>query len=126
MISPIQKAEGFSASGTRPQQPRRFGGGAKQLGETVMGDAKKIAVIVRDRQGEALRMAVGLTLADDEVSVFIMDKKIEPDDAMELNIETLKDMGGSIYTNNPDNPFEQMSTEEIASTLVKYDSIVPY
>jgi hypothetical protein len=91
-----------------------------------MGDAKKIAIIVRERQGEALRMAVGLTLADDEVSAFVMDNKIEPDDSMELNIETLKDMDGKIYTNNPDNPFDQMSDEAIASALLDYDVIVPY
>jgi hypothetical protein len=91
-----------------------------------MGDAKKIAIIVRERQGEALRMAVGLTLADDEVSAFVMDNKIEPDDSMELNIETLKDMDGKIYTNNPDNPFDQMSDEAIASALLDYDVIIPY
>lgn len=91
-----------------------------------MGDAKKIAVIVRDRKGEALRMAVGLTLADDEVNVFIMDDKIEPDEDMELNLETLGDMDCKIFTNNPDNPYEQMSTEEIAKALTGYDVIVPY
>lgn len=91
-----------------------------------MGDAKKLAIVIRDRQGEAFRMAVGLTLADDEVTAFVMDKKIEPDESMELNIETLKDMGGNIYSNNPDNPFDQMSTEAIAKALLEYDEIVPY
>jgi|Deesub1362A_J573_1020465.scaffolds.fasta_scaffold00004_123 hypothetical protein len=91
-----------------------------------MADAKKIAVLVRDRKGEALRMAVGLTLADDEVNVFVMDDKLEPDEEMELNLETLNDMGAKIFTNNPDNPYEQMSTEEIAKALVGYDVVVPY
>lgn len=91
-----------------------------------MGDAKKLAVIVRDRKDEALRMAVGLTLADDQVSAFVMDDKVEPDEDMEMNIESLKDMGGNIYTNNPDNPFDQMSTEEIAKALLEHDIIVAY
>jgi hypothetical protein len=89
--------------------------------------AKKIAVMVRDRQAEAVRMAVGLTLADDEVSVFIMDKKIDmSDEAVALNVETLGDLDVKIYSNNPENQVEQMSTEEIARALVKYDSVIPY
>lgn len=88
--------------------------------------AKKIAVIVRDRQDEALRMAVGLTLADDEVNVFIMDKKLQSNDANDLNIETLGDMDAKVFSNNPENNFEQMTTEEIARALTKYDVIIPY
>lgn len=88
--------------------------------------AKKIAVIVRDRQDEALRMAVGLTLADDEVNVFIMDKKLQSNEANDLNIETLGDMDAKVFSNNPENNFEQMTTEEIARALTKYDVIIPY
>jgi len=89
--------------------------------------AKKIAVVVRDRQAEAVRMAVGLTLADDEVNVFIMDKKIDlSDDAVALNVETLGDLDVKVFSNNPENKFEQMSTEEIARNLVNYDSVIPY
>lgn len=88
--------------------------------------AKKIAVVVRDRQDEALRMAVGLTLADDEVNVFVMDKKLESNDNIDLNVETLGDMDVKIFTNNPENKFEQMSTEEIAKALAGYDVVIPY
>lgn len=89
--------------------------------------AKKIAVLVRDRQAEAIRMAVGLTLADDEVNVFMMDKKIDLDDeAVALNVETLNDLDVKIFSNNPENKFEQMSTEEIARALPKYDTVLPY
>ncbi len=88
--------------------------------------AKKVAILVRDRQGEALRMAVGATLADDLVNVFIMDKKIEHNDDVDLNLETLPDLDVKIYSNNPDNPYEQKSTEEIARMLPEYDIIVPY
>ncbi len=87
---------------------------------------KKIAVLVRDRQAEALRMAVGLTLQDDEVSVYVMDGKLEIDPAVEMNMEVLGDLGVRIYTNNAENSFEFMSTEEIARALVTYDSVLPY
>ncbi len=88
--------------------------------------AKKVAVLVRDRQGEALRMAVGATLADDVVNVFIMDKKIEHNEDVDLNLETLVDLDVKIYSNNPENSYEQKSTEEIARMLSEYDIIVPY
>jgi len=88
--------------------------------------AKKVAVLVRDRKHEALRMAVGATLADDVVSVFILDDKLVPDEDMELNLETLPDLDVKIFTNNPDNPYEQMTTEEIARALPDYDVVVPY
>jgi hypothetical protein len=87
---------------------------------------KKIAVLVRDRQAEALRMSVGLTLADDVVNVFVMDKKLESDENIDLNVETLGDMDAKIFSNNPENKFEQMTTEQIARALAGYDVIIPY
>lgn len=88
--------------------------------------AKKIAVIVRDRQDEAVRMAVGLTLADDQVHLFLMDRKLASNEANDLNVETLQDMDGKIFTNHPENKFEQMTTEEIGKALADYDVIIPY
>jgi hypothetical protein len=38
---------------------------------------KKIAVLIRDRQEEGLRMAVGLTLMDDTVDIFVMDDGVK-------------------------------------------------
>jgi predicted nucleic acid-binding protein len=87
---------------------------------------KKIAVLVRDRQAEALRMAVGLTIVDDEVSVFVMDEKLGNNEAVAMNLEILKEVGVKIYSNNPENDFEQMSTDEIACALLYYDSVIPY
>jgi hypothetical protein len=70
--------------------------------------AKKIAVLVRERKHEALRMALGSTLAQDEVNVFIMDGKLEEDEEISMNLEMLESLKVKIYSNNPDNNFEQI------------------
>jgi hypothetical protein len=88
--------------------------------------AKKVAVIVRDRQHEALRMSVGLTLEDNAVNVFVIDKKLPSDENTDLNVETLGDIDAKIFSNNPENKFEQMTTEEIARALTEYDAVIPY
>jgi len=88
--------------------------------------AKKIAILVRDRKDEALRMAVGATLLNDEVSVFIIDDKLESDYDMDTNIQMLGDLNVKVYSNNPENQFEQRSIEEIAGMLPDYDVVIPY
>jgi hypothetical protein len=87
---------------------------------------KKIAIVVTDRKHEALRMAVGATLANDEVCVFIMDEKLETDYDINVNLEMLSDLNVSIFTNNSENPFEQKTIEEIARMLPEYHVVIPY
>jgi len=87
---------------------------------------KKIAILVRDRKAEALRMAVGATLSNDDVSVFVMDGKLEIDDDTEVNLQMLSDLKAKIFSNNPENPFSQKTTAEIAIMLSEYDVVIPY
>ena len=88
---------------------------------------KKIAVLVRDRQEEALRMAVGATLRDDVIDVYVVDGKVGDTEDNTLNLETLHDLDVRIYTNFPGNAdLEHCSTEEIAKRLPEYDHILPY
>lgn len=88
---------------------------------------KKIAVLVRDRQGEALRMGVGMILADDEVHVYVLDRKVEETEENNLNVETMGDMDIKLYTNFKDNTnMEYLSTEEIAQKLLEYDQVLSY
>ncbi|MBI4683718.1 MAG: hypothetical protein HY755_00785 [Nitrospirae bacterium] len=87
---------------------------------------KKIAVLIRTRQQKALRTALGLTLADDKVTIFIMDNKLEKDEMIDLSIEALCEMNVIIYSNNHEDKFQHMSTEEIARALVEYDVVIPY
>jgi hypothetical protein len=88
--------------------------------------AKRIAVIVRERKHEALRMAIGATLAQDRVEVFIMDNKLELDEEISTNIEMLNSLKVKIYSNNPDNGFKQKTLEEIARILPEFDVVIPY
>ncbi len=88
---------------------------------------KKVAILVRDRQSEALRMSVGVTLLDDQIDVFVLDRKVEESEQNMLNIETMKDLGQNLYTNVKENSdFTFLSTEEIAEKLLEYDHIIPY
>jgi hypothetical protein len=87
---------------------------------------KKVAVLVRERQHEALRMAVGMTLDDNMVSVFVIDRKLPADENTALNLESLGDMKAKIFSNNPENNCEQKSTEEIARALSEFDVVIPY
>jgi len=88
---------------------------------------KKIAILVRDRQGEGLRMGVGAMLADDLITVFVMDRKVEETDDNMMNLETMNDMDIKTYTNFKGNEnIEYLSTEEIAQKLLEFDLILPY
>lgn len=87
---------------------------------------KRVAVIVNDDQHEGLRMGVGLTLADCEVTVYLMDKPLESADDIDLNIETLGDLDAKIYSNVPGSKHEIKSTEEIARALTDFDAVIRY
>ena len=90
-------------------------------------DKKKIAVIVRDREGEALRMSLGLVLADDEVSVFNLGSVIERNDGNNLNIESLEMMDCILYSvNEKDENFQTIAMQDVPAKLLDYDHVVAY
>ena len=92
-----------------------------------MGDTKRIAVIVRDRQSEALRVSGGLTLADDTIEVFVLDRKLDKTDPeIALPLELITELDLKVYSNNPEIGFIQISLEEMARKLLEYDLVVPY
>lgn len=89
--------------------------------------AKKIAVLVRNRQGEALRMSLGLTLLDDVVDVYVMGRKLENTKENALHLATLKDLHMKICTDCRENAgIEFASTADIAVRLLEYDHVLPY
>ena len=88
---------------------------------------KKIAVLVRDRQDEALRMAVGIILMDDVIDVYVLDRKVDASGDNGLYLETIVDMEMNAYTNVKENEdMEYLSNEEIAAKLIEYDHVLPY
>lgn len=92
-----------------------------------MGDTKRIAVVVRDRQAEALRVAGGLTLADDTIEVFVLDRKLDTGDSkIALPLELIQDLDLKVYSNNGSNGFTTITLEEMAKKLLEYDIVVPY
>ncbi len=88
---------------------------------------KKIAVLVRERQSEALRMSLGLILVDDLVDVYVLDRKLQATEETALHLETMKEMDMQIRTNCRENEgMEYLSTQEIALSLGQYDHILAY
>jgi hypothetical protein len=89
--------------------------------------AKKIAVLTRARQEEALRMALGIILMDDIVDVYVLDRKVEDTEENNMSIEMMKDMEMNMYTNHSENEdMHYMSSAAIADSLLQYDTIIPY
>ena len=90
-------------------------------------DEKKIAVLIRERQDEALRMSLGITLCDDIIDIYVMDRALENSEKNAHNLSVARDLELSIFTNCKDNAdMEYLETAEIAERLLDYDSILPY
>ena len=88
---------------------------------------KRIAVVVRDRQGEALRMSLGLLLLDDAVDVYVLDRPLEQTEETLQHLETMKEFEVKIWTNSgPAEGMENLPTGEIAQRLLGYDHVLPY
>jgi hypothetical protein len=88
---------------------------------------KKIAVFTRDRQAEALRMSGGLTLLDDKVEVYVLDRKLEDNKVINKHLDMVQNMLElPVLTNFRDNRFEYISNEELADKMLEYDIVIPY
>lgn len=89
--------------------------------------ARKIAVLVRERRSEALRMSLGLTLVDDTVDVYVLDGKLDPTEGDEVNLELMEELEMEIFTNHRGNQgMKYLSTDELALKLADYDHVIPY
>lgn len=92
-------------------------------------DAKKIAVIVRNRQSEAFRMSVGLTVLDDIIDVFITEP-IKDDKETLTQLEGVKEMKElgiiNLFTTVKGTGFEFITVEDMAGRLLDHDNILPY
>ena len=88
---------------------------------------KKIAIMVRDRQSEALRMAVGSILLDDDIHVYVLDHQLGKTEETALYLETLNDLDIPVFTNFADNhELQYLAADEIARRLSGYDHVIAY
>lgn len=88
---------------------------------------RKIAVLVRDRESEALRMALGLTLMDDTVNVFLLDRKFDLSEADSANLELMRELDVAFFTNHEGNDgVDHVTTDDLARRLTEYDHVIPY
>ncbi|MFQ5560583.1 MAG: hypothetical protein ACE5FU_08375 [Nitrospinota bacterium] len=90
----------------------------------------KHAVIIDDddehRQSEAIRVAVGLTLCDDTVDLYVINTLLAQDEGIKKNLDMLNMTGGSIYSNESKNSFKTISTHEFSEKILEYDSVFAY
>lgn len=89
--------------------------------------SKKLAVIIRNRQSEALRMSLGLILMDDTVDIIVLDNILDHSKETVLNIETIHDMDIKIYTNvEQGGDVTFIPTQKMAEKLLTYDHVLAY
>lgn len=87
----------------------------------------KIAILINDRQAEAIRMSSGITLLDDVVEMFFLDAAIDGSDDVEMMLEIAGEMELPMFSNVAENTqMTIMSTEELHNKLLEYDHIIAY
>lgn len=87
----------------------------------------KIAILINDRQAEAIRMSSGITLLDDEIEMFFLDTVIDGSDDVEMMMEIAAEMELPMYSNVQENKqMTLLSTEELHNKLLEYDHIIAY
>ncbi len=92
-----------------------------------MKNRRRIAIIARDRQEEALRMAIGLAILNDSVDIYIIDKELQETEKNTMNLEMIEAMRIKIFTNLKEKSgISYLSTEEIAKKILEYDHVIPY
>ena len=89
--------------------------------------SKKIAVIIRDRQSEALRMSAGITFMDDTIELFFLDQPLQADENVAINLEIANEMEVAMFTNVEGNSeMNFLPTAELQRKLLDYDHIIAY
>ena len=88
---------------------------------------RKVAVLVRDRQQEALRVALGLTLCDNAVQVCLIERRVAPAPGATDFLPVLRELGVPLATTcGGDAGFELLSPAELARRLLGCDHVLTY
>ena len=89
--------------------------------------SKKLAVVVRNRQSEALRMSIGLILMDDIVDVIVLNNILDHTEETAFNIETIHEMEMKIYSNvEQEGDVTFIPNPKLAEKLLTYDHVLAY
>jgi len=92
-----------------------------------MAQPRKIAVLIRDRESEALRMALGLTLVDDQVDIYVLGRRLTGAEEDVMNLELMGEVGIHVYSDQQGDPYAQhRPAPDIARQLLEYDHVLPY
>ena len=72
-------------------------------------------------------MALGLTLMDDIVNVFLLDRKFDLSEADSANLELMQELDIVFFSNHEGNDgTEYVATDDLAHRLTEYDHVIPY
>ena len=89
--------------------------------------SRKLAVVIRKEQSEALRMSIGLILMDDIVDVIVLNKILERSQETAFNIETVHEMDMKIYSNvEQGSDVTFIPTPKMAEKLLTYDHVLAF
>lgn len=72
-------------------------------------------------------MSIGLTLMDDVVDIYVLNRKLENTESVAANLETIKDLELNMYSDYSEQDYaEQVSIDQIANAMTDYDHVLPY
>jgi DNA polymerase III alpha subunit len=72
-------------------------------------------------------MSIGLTILNDDVEIFVLDRALEKTEDVRFNLDMIKEMGLKIFTNVRENAgIEYIPLDSVADRLLQYDHVLPY
>jgi len=88
--------------------------------------SKRIAIVTRERQAEALRMASGLLLLGDEAEVFVAETLLQDDEATVAQLKICEEFDVPVYSNHDQAPEGvKLSPQDFSQRLTTFDRILP-
>ncbi|HET6922044.1 MAG TPA: hypothetical protein VFI16_02735 [Anaeromyxobacteraceae bacterium] len=97
-----------------------------------MGTAKKVAVLIKDkdRQYEGLRSSLGLLLEKHVIAMFVLNHEIDMTEEYQDNMGFIDEMGGARYSNVPANVekwgFKAVTLDELPARLKESELVIAF